>query len=82
MSCGAAVVGTDVDGIREVIRHNETGLLCYPTSAALHNAIRTLLKDSNMRKRLGAQARSYILNEIALERVVQRELAFLETLLD
>src|SRR3546814_4760578 len=33
MACGAAVIGTDVPGIREVIEDGRTGLLCAPTAA-------------------------------------------------
>ena len=28
MSCGVAVLGTNVTGIRELIRHRQTGYLC------------------------------------------------------
>src|SRR3546814_4813955 len=45
MACGAAVIGTDVPGIREVIEDGRTGLLCAPTAAALRDAIERLLSD-------------------------------------
>src|SRR3546814_19405107 len=40
MACGAAVLCTDVPGIREVIEDGRTGLLCATTSAAQRDANR------------------------------------------
>ena len=34
MACGVAVIGTDVPGIRDLLRHEETGYLCRPTAAS------------------------------------------------
>ena len=77
MSCGAAVVGTDVDGIRDVIRHEETGLLCPPTAEGIAQALRRLLADTDLRKRLGQAAREFVEREYSLERTVTRELNIL-----
>ena len=77
MACGAAVVGTDVDGIRDVIRHEETGLLCPPTAEGLAQAISRLLIDADLRKRLGRAARKFVEQEYSLERIVTRELSIL-----
>ncbi|MEO0562499.1 MAG: glycosyltransferase family 4 protein, partial [Chloroflexota bacterium] len=58
MACGLPVIGTDVSGIRDVIQHEETGLLVPPDEQALADAIRRLLDDASLRQRLGAAARS------------------------
>ncbi len=81
MSCGVAVVGTDVVGIREVIDHQRTGLLCQPEVMDLHQTLHTLLRDADLRNRLGANARAHILGQVALERVVEQELSVLKKLL-
>jgi glycosyltransferase involved in cell wall biosynthesis len=77
MSCGVAVVGTDVDGIRDVIRHGETGLLCEPTTDALAATLNRVLSDAALRNRLGQAAREFVVREYSLERVVALELATL-----
>jgi glycosyltransferase involved in cell wall biosynthesis len=51
-------VATDIDGVREEIRHNETGLLVSPADPmALADAILTLLEDREKAERLGLEAR-------------------------
>ena len=39
MACGLPVIGTDVRGIRELIRHGVTGWLCGTDSASIRAAI-------------------------------------------
>src|SRR3546814_17832635 len=81
MACGAAVIGTDVPGIREVIEDGRTGLLCAPTAAALRDAIERLLSDEPLRRRLGGNARQQIQMTESLARVAQLQLsAYLATL--
>ena len=60
MSCGLPVIGTNVPGIRDVIKHNENGLLCESNVESMCEAIRRMLADSNIRQRLGQQARLFI----------------------
>jgi glycosyltransferase involved in cell wall biosynthesis len=56
MCCGAAVVATDVGGIREQL-DEDTGVIVPPRdSAALARAISTLLADADRRRRLGQAA--------------------------
>src|SRR3546814_10697938 len=75
MACGAAVIGTDVPGIREVIEDGRTGLLCAPTAAALRDAIERLLSDEPLRRRLGGNARQQIEMTASLDRVAELELS-------
>jgi glycosyltransferase involved in cell wall biosynthesis len=77
MSCGVVVVGTNVEGIRDVIRHGETGLLCEPTAEALAAALGRALTDTALRDRLGQAARAFAVREYSLERVVRLELGTL-----
>jgi len=74
MSCGAAVVGTNVDGIGDLIRHEETGLLCEPTASDLARILSRLLADSELRVRLGESARAFVKQQFSLDGVVAREL--------
>jgi glycosyltransferase involved in cell wall biosynthesis len=74
MSCGLAVLGTDVPGIRDLIHHNETGWLCPPDVNSLHAAIEHLLANPTLRSRLGCNARQYVLENFSLDRIVKMEL--------
>jgi len=74
MSSGMAVIGTDVRGIKEIIRNNENGILCEPTPEGIRKAIIELQKDYLKRERLGNKAREYILKYCALENKIKQDL--------
>ena len=58
MAAGRAVVGSDVGGLRELIRHGETGVLFSADSAeALAAALLDLSRDAERRQQLGTAAR-------------------------
>lgn len=78
MACGTAVIGTDVEGINSVIQHAETGWLCQPTVEGLRQAITYLLANPAERDRLGRQARQYVLENFALEKIILKEISVLE----
>ncbi len=78
MACGTAVIGTDVEGINNVIQHGETGWLCPPTVEGLRQAIIHLLANPAERDRLGRQARQYVQENFALEKIVEKELSVIQ----
>lgn len=81
-SCGRAMVATDVPGCREIVRHEETGLLVpAKDAAALADAIQRLANDGTLRRRLGANAREVVEREFAEEIVVRETLALYRELL-
>ena len=76
MACGLAVVGVDAPGVRDVITHQQNGLLAAdPSPQAIGAALATLLKDAALRRRLGEEARRYILANFTLEHTLQAEIA-------
>jgi glycosyltransferase involved in cell wall biosynthesis len=77
MACGVAVLGTDVEGIRNVIRREETGLLCPPSPEGIAAALTRLLEDAPLREKLGRRAREFAIREYSLDRIAQQELALL-----
>jgi len=81
MSCGLPVIGSDVDGIQEVITHGESGYLCPPTVAGIRSAIRAVLSDSALMAKMGQQARHIILDHYSLDALLTRELELLQDLL-
>ncbi len=73
MACGRAVIGTDVDGIREVISHGNNGLLCETSSVSIGEAIKSLENDEQLCLRLGKEARKYVKRYHSLNSVVKAE---------
>jgi polysaccharide biosynthesis protein PelF len=70
MLSSAAVVATDVGGVREAI--GDTGLLVHPRDpVALAEAIVTLLASAQRREQLGVQARDRALRWFTEERFVE-----------
>jgi glycosyltransferase involved in cell wall biosynthesis len=81
MACGLPVIGSDVPGIAEVIRHRENGWLCRPGDpVGLADALATLVTDEALRTRLGAQARADVERHYSVGAVLARELEVIREL--
>ena len=50
MASGCAVIGTEVSGIRELIRHDKTGLLVNGDVKSLRDAINSLISNEKKKK--------------------------------
>lgn len=73
MAAGCACVGSDVVGVREVIRHGGTGLLVpHEEPAALADAIHQLLTDPARAQALGRAARQQAFAEYDHKNMWQR----------
>lgn len=81
MSCGLPVIGSDVPGIRDSIRHGETGLLAPPTAEGLAAAIRHLRNDASMRAKLGAAGQAYIQSTLSVDSAITKELSIINRLI-
>jgi len=73
MSCGIAVLGTDVPGIKEIIMHRENGFLCNKDQLSIRKAIETVMRDDALRKYMGNNAREYILKNCSLGKILREE---------
>jgi glycosyltransferase involved in cell wall biosynthesis len=80
MSCGCAVIGTEVPGIREIIIDGENGLLVPGNVTSLNTAIRGLLANKSLCQRLGANAREYIMNNNSMDHAINKEYAVYQQL--
>ena len=80
MACGVPVIGTDVPGIRELIYHRETGYLCGTSSKEIRDAIKDVLSNANLSNYMGKNARNFVKEHFALERIVDMELTLLHEL--
>jgi len=78
MSCGLAVIGADSPGIREVLRHGETGWLCGTDPQSIREAIQHLLQNPSLRATLGKNARIFVEQNFALDRIVETEYSLLK----
>jgi glycosyltransferase involved in cell wall biosynthesis len=68
MASGLPVVATSVDGLTEVVSHNETGLLVPPgDTKALANGIISLLGNTAMREMFGRNAHLRVRQNFSLE---------------
>lgn len=74
MSCGLPVIGTKIDGIREVIKDGWNGILCNTDSDSMREAIMSLIENEELKKRLGLNARKTIEERFSLRKLAEEEL--------
>ncbi|AMV38240.1 glycosyltransferase [Planctomyces sp. SH-PL62] len=71
MACGAVVVGSDTGPVRELVRHEETGLLAdFFDVDGLARQVLRVLDDPAGHRRLGEAARRRIEEEYSLDRIL------------
>ncbi len=76
LASGLPIVGTNVGGIPELVRHGENGLLVPPRDAvALASAIRHLVEHPELRARMSRQNRADAEANLSWDRVVNRYLS-------
>jgi len=69
MACEVPVVGSNIGGIPEWLRHNENGFLVPPNDInELALAVIKLLKNDTLRKKMGQDGRKYVLKEFGGEK--------------
>lgn len=81
-SVGLPIVTTDVPGCREVVINNENGYLVPARNPkALADAIKKLLKDETLRKRMGERGRALVEREFDIEKIVEETLSLYQRML-
>jgi glycosyltransferase involved in cell wall biosynthesis len=75
-SCGRAIITTDVPGCREIVRHNNNGLL-VPShdSKFLADAIKKLIESPDLRASMGRRGRKIVEAEFSEEIVIKQTMA-------
>lgn len=68
MSCALATVCYDIGGIRDIVKHNQTGLLAsaYSIDEITEHCI-TLINKEELSKKLGSSARKLVLDKFNLD---------------
>ncbi len=79
MTAGVPVIATDVAGIWDVVRNGQTGLLVPPGDAAgMAAAIRSIVSNSELRRRLTTAARSDVQSRFSWEIILAKYQAVLQ----
>jgi len=82
MAHSLPVLANRVGGIPEIVRHQETGLLANPVPGPeLIQAARQLIDSPELRRRLGAAAREFVLAHATCDRMAAQTVAVYEELL-
>jgi len=74
MSCQVSVIGTNVIGIKEIIKDRENGYLCDISEESIRNAINQVLADHDLQKKISLGARKTILEKFNLELILDKEI--------
>jgi len=71
MSCGLAIISTDVGGVKEAIDENCGILIKRGDKEGLKNALEKLLKTPSLIKKMGQSAREKAEKEFPLEKMLR-----------
>ena len=79
MACGAPIVGSNTEPVREVLTDGEDALLAeLHAPAQIADRIAALLDDHALAARLGVRARARAVENFALARLLPRQIALVE----
>jgi len=82
-AAGLPVVGFDAGGLPEAVVAGETGLLVPSENAELlQNAMKTLIDDDGLRKRMGAAGRERMQKEFSIATMADKHVALYESILN
>jgi O-antigen biosynthesis protein len=83
MAVGLPVIATRVSGTPEAVLHELTGLLIPPADAvAVSQAVKDLLADPELRRRMGRQGRLLVLHHFHKKHLVKQITDFYDQLID
>lgn len=83
MAAGKAVVASDYGGLTEIVGDGSEGLIVPAGSIGpLATALRALLADEDLRRRMGEKARARVLNEFTIQAFAEKTVAAYRTALE
>ncbi len=80
MSCEMPCIGTNVEGIKEIIKHKENGYLCETDALSIKKAILEVLSDKGLQQQISQGARQTIISNFSLENIILQEKSIYEIL--
>lgn len=81
MSCGLPVIASKIGGVVDVVEDGKSGVLFEPGNVLdLSSAMIRLLKDAELRQRLGAEARRRIVESFSIDRIAKEYIKLYEGL--
>ncbi|MCQ2497387.1 MAG: glycosyltransferase family 4 protein [Lachnospiraceae bacterium] len=73
MAYGLLVITTNVGGIPKLISHGETGFIFEPgNTKAMAECLSKLLNDEELRRRIGQQAREFVIKNYSFEKHLEK----------
>lgn len=79
MAMGKAIISSDMDQMSELLQHDHTAFMVKPGSIEeLHDAMKTLISNTNLREKLGINARNQAVAEHSWDKHVEKILQKLE----
>ena len=76
MACDVPVIGTNVTGIKEIIRNGENGYLCETSAESIRETIKKVLENKNP-----VSGRQTIIDDFSLNKIVEKEINIYRALL-
>ena len=76
MACGLPVVASDIPGVREIVNHEQNGLLCESNAQAIRESIDAFIRNPALRKKLGHNARLTIERDFSIDKAMVLESMF------
>jgi len=73
-------IGTNVEGIKEILKHKENGYLCETNANSIRKAIIEVSEDESLRRKIGQNARETILENFSLEKILEKEIRIYQSL--
>jgi len=80
MSCGVACIGTNIEGINQIITHRKNGYLCNLNSKSIANAIISVYNNKKLMTSIANNARQYIIDYHSIDKILKKELKVYEYL--
>jgi glycosyltransferase involved in cell wall biosynthesis len=71
MSAGLPVIASKIGGLPEIIRHGENGILVENDPREIAGAIRLVLTDRELARRIGAAARQTVIERFTVDHMVR-----------
>ena len=81
MACGAVIIATNAEGIRQIINHKETGWLCNTNLQSIRQAIKEVAASREMQIKMGNNARAFAVENYSLDMIARQELRLMERIL-